>query len=157
MHQEKYDQYKFTVSRRCQPTKIFNVVIPKEETNGSYFDCCTCGIDTRDGVPCNHMAAIVKSSRIPSLTRVNMMPCWWTCKKWQLQFPLEEEEAVCTVTLENIKATKNRDKLIRYCRTWSAPNKPGRPKKNERRKSGIEIVAMGKRGAKKPRRLHLDC
>ena len=84
-----------------------------------------------------------------------MMPSWWTRKKWQLQFPLEQE-AVCAVSLENIKATTNRDKLIKYCPSWSAPNKPGRPKKNERRKSGIEIT-MGKRSAKKPKRLRLYC
>jgi hypothetical protein len=155
LHQEKTDQYEFTVTRRCQPTKVFNVVIPKEATDGSYFGRCTCGVDTRDGVPCDHMAAIVKSSRIPSLTKLNMMPSWWTRKRWQLQFPLEHE-AVCVVSLENIKATTNRDKLIKYCPSWSAPNKPGRPKKNERRKSGIEI-AMGKRGAKKPKRLRLYC
>ncbi len=130
------------------------VVAPVELTQG-----------TRDGVPCDHMAAaaIVKSSRIPSLTKLNMMPSWWTRnKKWQLQFPLEQE-AVCAVSLENIKATGNneRDKLIKYCPSWSAPNKPGRPKNigvhhTERRKSGIEIT-MGKRGAKKPKRLRLYC
>ena len=63
---------------------------------------------------------------------------------------------MCTVRLENIKATNNRDNLIRYCPSWSAPNKAGRPKKGERRKSGIEIP-MGKRGTKKPRRLRLYC
>ena len=131
------------------------MVIPKEATYGSYFGECSCGVDKRDGVPCDHMAAIVKSARVPVLTIYNIMPYWWTRKTWQLQFPLEEEP-VCNVRLEQIKATRNKDIFLRYCPSWSAPNKAGRPKKGERRKSGIEI-AMGKRGAKKPRKLRLYC
>jgi hypothetical protein len=133
--------------------------MPKEATYGSYFGGCSCGVDKRDGVPCDHMAAIVKSARVPVLKIFNIMPYWWTRKTWQLQFPLEEE-LVCNVRLEQTKATRNRDNFLRYCPTWSAPNKAGRPKKGERRKSGIEI-AMGKRGAKKPCKLRLyvanDC
>jgi len=45
------------------------VTIPKEPIRGSYFGKCTCGLETRDAVPCEHMAAVVISSRIPLLTR----------------------------------------------------------------------------------------
>ena len=42
------------------------VTIPKEPIRGSHFGRCTCGVDTRDAVPCEHMAAVVVSSRIHS-------------------------------------------------------------------------------------------
>jgi hypothetical protein len=40
------------------------VSLPKEPTRGSYFGKCTCGLVTRDAIPCEHMAAVVCSSRI---------------------------------------------------------------------------------------------
>jgi hypothetical protein len=51
------------------------------------------------------------------------------------------------VNLEQIKTSKNRNGFIRYCPSWSAPNKAGRPKKDERRKSGVEIALAKKRGS----------
>ena len=141
--EEKEDRHEDTTSRRCKPNKMFYVVIPKEATKGSYFGHCSCGVDMRDAVLCEHMAAIVTSTRIPVLTRTNIMPHWWTCNTWQLQFPIEEEP-VCNVNLAEIKSSKNHNNFIRYCPLWSAPNKAGRPKKGERRKSGIE-AAMGKK------------
>ena len=54
------------------------VIIPKEATRGSFFGECTCGLARRDAVPCEHMAAVVCSSRIAGLTRLNIMPFWWT-------------------------------------------------------------------------------
>ncbi len=43
-----------------------------------------------------------------------------------------------------------------YCPKWSAPNKGGKPKKSERRKSVLE-EALGKRVAKKTKRLTCFC
>ncbi len=51
-----------------------SVTILKEPTRGSYFGKCTCGVNSRDTVPCEHMTALVTSSRIPNLTRENIMP-----------------------------------------------------------------------------------
>ena len=122
--EEKDDRYEVVVSRRARPNKMFYVVIPKEPVNGSYFGRCSCGVDKRDAVPCDHMAAIVVSSRIPMLTRINIMPYWWTRATWKLQFPLEQKP-VCNVNLEQIRMSKNRNGFIRYCPSWSAPNKAG--------------------------------
>ena len=155
--EEKDDRYEVVVSRRAQPNKMFYVVIPKEPVNGSYFGRCSCGVDKRDAVPCDHMAAIVVSSRIPMLMRINIMPYWWTRATWKLQFPLEQKP-VCNVNLEQIRTSKNRNGFIRYCPSWSAPNKAGRPKKDERRKSGVEMALAKKRGNyKRPRKLRLYC
>jgi hypothetical protein len=59
-------------------------------------------------------------------------------------------------TQSEIKSSKNRNNFIRYCPLWSAPNKAGRPKKGERRKSGLE-AAMGKKREVKRHKLRLYC
>jgi hypothetical protein len=56
---------------------VGNVVIAKEPIRESYFGTCTCGEDTHDAVPCQHMAAVVVSCRIPQLTQNSIMPYWW--------------------------------------------------------------------------------
>jgi hypothetical protein len=45
---------------------------------GSVFGGCSCGLPYIDGVPCHHMVAVVKSSRIEGLTASNVMPYWWS-------------------------------------------------------------------------------
>jgi hypothetical protein len=42
------------------------------------------------------------------------------------------------------------DVTLRYCPDWTAPNKSGRPKKSERRKSGLEKAMAKAKGGKKP-------
>ncbi len=56
--EEKEDHYEVSTSRRCKPNKMFYVMIPKEAMKGSYFGHCSCGVDTRDAVLCEHMAAL---------------------------------------------------------------------------------------------------
>ena len=129
------------------------VIIPKEATRGSFFGECTCGLARRDAVPCEHMAAVVCSSRIAGLTRLNIMPFWWTRKQWQQQFP-QEVTSFCCANMEEIRANYVADDFVRYCPSWSAPKKPGRPSKGKRRLSGLEI-AQGKK--KKPRPLTRFC
>ena len=78
------------LTRRLVNTSQKNtVIIPKVPTKGSYFGECTCGLDKRDAVPCEHMAAIVVSSRIGVLTRHNIMPFWWKRSQWHEQLPPE--------------------------------------------------------------------
>ena len=68
-----------SVTRRLVGVTQRNTVIfPKEPMSGSYFGHCTCRLDKRDSVPCEHMAAVVVSSRIDLLSRYNVMPFWWT-------------------------------------------------------------------------------
>ena len=76
-----------SVTRRLvSATQKNMVIIPKEPTKESYFGKCTCGLDKRDAIPCEHMAAVVVSSRIGVLTRYNIMPFWWKRVQWQEQF-----------------------------------------------------------------------
>ena len=129
------------------------VSIPKEQTRGSFFGECTCGLVRRDAVPCEHMAAVVCSSRIAGLSRLNIMPFWWTRKQWQEQFP-QEVTSICHANMEVIRAEYKADDFMRYCPSWSAPKKPGRPSKGKRKLSALEI-AQGKK--KKPKPLTRFC
>ncbi len=123
------------------------VLIPKEPTKGSYFGLCTCGLATRDAVPCEHMAAIVVSSRIGVLTRNNIMPFWWKRAQWQEQFP-REVSAQCFANMEVIRDDHEADDTIRYCPAWSAANKLGRPAKGKRKLSALETAQGMKRKTK---------
>jgi hypothetical protein len=52
--------------------------------------------------------------------------------------------------MKSIKDGKIPDVTLHYCPDWTAPNKSGRPKKAERRKSGLEEVMAKAKGEKKP-------
>ena len=56
----------------------------------------------------------------------------------------KEVSAECFANMEVIRAEFTPVQKYRYCPSWSAPNKAGRPKKNKRRRSVLE-VAKGKR------------
>ena len=106
-------------------------------------------------LPCEHMAAVVASSRIPDITQYNIMPYWWTTEQWKKQLPLNVK-AICITNMETISDDHNPSVNYRYCPDWGAPNKAGRPKKNERRKSVLE-KALGKRGPKISKRMTMFC
>ncbi len=55
------------------------------------------------------------------------MPYWYTREQWNLQFP---------ITWENIRKSDSKDERMKYCPSWVAPNKKGRPKK-EVQKLGV--------------------
>jgi hypothetical protein len=81
------------------------------------------------------MVAIVKSGRIPSMSRVTLMPYWYTREQWKLQFP-KEFVYRADMTWDNIRKSDSKDDRMKYCPSWVAPKKKGRPKK-EVRKLGI--------------------
>ena len=98
-------RYQCTVIRNVQ-TKTNRVggkvTLLKEPFRGLYLGKCMCRVDTRDAVPCEHMSAVVVSSRIPELTRENMMPYWWHTEHWKLQYP-DDVTAQCNVSMETIQ------------------------------------------------------
>ncbi len=81
------------------------------------------------------MVSIVKSGAIPDLTRVQLMPFWYTRAQWQLQFP-KQMVYQSDITWQNIKKTTVPNENTKYCPGWAAPKKKGRPK-NDTRKLGI--------------------
>jgi hypothetical protein len=70
----------------------------------SVFGGCSCGLPYTDGVPCHHMVAVVKSSRIEGLTASNAMPYWWTTECWRNQFPVDTN-VTCNFDMELLRAT----------------------------------------------------
>jgi hypothetical protein len=93
------------------------------------------------------MAAIVVSSRIGVLIRHNIMPFLWKRLQWQEQLP-REVTAQSYANMEVIRDNYEPDDTIRYCPSWSAPNKDGHPTKGKRKLSALK-VAQGKKKKQK--------
>jgi hypothetical protein len=64
------------VTRNGQGKNKRNCFFLKEPNGGSTFGGCSCGGPYTDGIPCHHMVAVVKTSRIEGLTATNSMPVW---------------------------------------------------------------------------------
>jgi hypothetical protein len=109
----------------------------KTPVMGSVFGGCSCGAPLTDGVPCHHMIAVVKSSRIKGLNENNAMPCWWTTEMWRLQYPLDST-VLCDFDMNTLKDKHTVDTTMRYCPPYVAPTKAGRPKTEMRLKSSLE-------------------
>ena len=73
--------HRITVGRMTS-TNEYTVIIPVEEMMGSRFGTCACGKPKTDGVPCRHMVVVAMSSKIEGLTRIHIMPYWWTTDHW---------------------------------------------------------------------------
>ena len=73
---ERDQSWECSMKRLNTMARKHTVSLPKEPTRGSYFGKCTCGLVTRDAIPCEHMAAVVCSSRIAGLNRHNIMLFW---------------------------------------------------------------------------------
>ncbi len=114
------------------PQREYSVVIPKGgQIHGSQFGTCSCGYPKKEGMLCNHMVAIVKVGAIATLTRVEIMPYWFTKAQWHLQFP---EEVTCGthITLTSIKTNSRPTDHLKYCPGWTVRQKKGCPKKQQR-------------------------
>jgi hypothetical protein len=82
------------------------------------------------------------------LNRQNIMPFWWTRTQWQEQIP-QEVRAQFYTNMEVIRANYEADDSMRYCPSWSTPNKAGRPSKGKRKLSALE-KSQGKKKNPKP-------
>jgi hypothetical protein len=126
-----------TVTKNVVNSKNYTVRIPKEERLGSRFGTCTCGKPAKDGIPCQYMVIFVKSFH--GLTRIGIMPYWLTTAHWRAQYP---ENLYCRtdISMKSVQAMSNPEDGIRFCPSWLAANKKGRPKKNERIKSVMDHI-----------------
>jgi hypothetical protein len=75
------------VSKKSTREREYTVIIPKTDTVGSRFGKCICEFPNKEGIPCDHMVAVSKLGRINGLTRVAVMPHWYTIAQWCNQFP----------------------------------------------------------------------
>ena len=79
--------------------------------HGSKFESCTYGFPRKEAIPCNHMVAIVKKGAVPNITRVKLMPFWYTQAQWQLQYP-KDVVYKSDITWANIKKSAAPDIVI---------------------------------------------
>jgi hypothetical protein len=144
-----------TVMRNAVNSKNYTVRLPKEERLGSGFGSCTCGKPAKDGIPYQHMVILVKSYAGNGLTRIGIMPYWWTTAHWQAQYP---EDLYCRteITMESVQAMSNPEDDLRFCPSWSAAKKKGRPKKNKRIKSVMDHIEESAK-KKRKRRVRYFC
>jgi hypothetical protein len=75
------------VSKKSASKREYTVIISKTDIMGSRFGMCTCGYPKKEGIPYNHMVAISKLGRINGLSRIVVMPHWYTTEQWHNQFP----------------------------------------------------------------------
>jgi hypothetical protein len=106
---------------------------------GTRFGTCTCGMPTKDVVPCKHMVVIVKASKIKGLSQNQIILYWLTTAHWQAQYAAD---VYCRtdVSMNTIKETSNPEDDQRYCPAWTAGNKKGRPEKNICQKSVFDLI-----------------
>jgi hypothetical protein len=140
--QEMERHFLCTVCKVVGESVTYSVTIPKHATQGSFFGTCNCGIPKRDGIPCVHMAVLVDGGDIPNpeFTRVTVMPYWWRTDHWRTQFP-QDVTCIGSVNLRLIMSKYNPEGDIRYFPDWLAPNKAGRPKKNQRKIGVADHIA----------------
>jgi hypothetical protein len=119
---------------------------------GVYEHSCTCGVVEKDGVPCVHVMALVKSKSLPFLTPTNVMPFYWTTKQWRVQFD-ETNNSVnsATITREYLTMKYEPDESLQYMPDFVVKRKRGRPKKTVRIKSALEKALAKKKKVKKKR------
>ena len=81
------------------------------------------------------MVAIAKCRAVPNLTRMGIMPFWYTRAHRQQRFP-KDTVYNAEITWATIKKSAIGDNQMKYCPSWVAPCKKGHPK-NDARKLGI--------------------
>jgi len=137
------DSNKFVISKKSMAMREYIVVLPKMPLDhGSKFGSCTCSFPRKEAIPCNHMVAKIKQGAVPNITRIELMPFWYTRAQWQLQYPKDVVHKL-DITWANIKKSAAPEILMK---------KKGRPKKDTRKLGIVDYVKQGiaKRRRKNP-------
>ena len=109
----------------------------KKNVVGTVFRGCSCGIPYTDGIPCHHMVAVVKLSRIEGLTATESMPIWWSTVCWCNQYPANTT-VTCNFDMDMLR-TFPEDAAMRYhCPPYTAPRKAGHHKIGKRIKNSLK-------------------
>ena len=104
----------FTVKKPGKRVVDAKVKIPNVSTRGSRFGTCTCGGPKVLGLPCEHIAAVVKFG-VLGVTTTNIMPYWWTIEEMRIQYPMNVEElSPEKITLETIMTNEMMDNSIHH-------------------------------------------
>ena len=127
---------------------VQEVIIPiNPDDYGSRFGKCSCGVTKTKTIPCVHMVAVMKSTKVPGLTSMNMMPSWCYTAVWREQFG----KGMVLNTGFDIHYLNNNyqpNPKLRYCPKMAATEKTGRKKNMNRHKSPLELSAKKKKHKK---------
>ena len=115
----------------------------KELENRSVIGACSCMVPNTDALPCHHMVAVVKSSRIDEFTPTNAMPYWWSTECWRSQHPADIN-VTCDFDMDTVRASKEERAMI-FCPSYAATKKTGHPKIDKQ----IKCAAKGERKERK--------
>ena len=107
-------------------------------------------------IPIKGRAPMLKASVIPFLTRLNIMPHFWSTAHWQMQYPLELD-CNTDISLTMVKAKVRPNEFIRYCPDWSTAKKSGRPQKSEKILTLTDKMELASSSKKRKRRAKLYC
>jgi hypothetical protein len=154
--EEDMTSHTVTVAKNATGSREYIVKLPKVAYNGSHFGTCTCGVPAKDGIPCQHMVVIVKSSNIPNVTRSSIMPFFWSTAQWQIQYSLDVD-CRTDISINTLKGMARQDKKLRYCPDSSASNKPGRLKKSDKVMTLTDKMELASSGKKRKRQAKLYC
>jgi hypothetical protein len=137
------DSHKFVILKKSTATREYIVVLPMMTLDhGSKFGSCTCCFPTKEGIPCDHMVDKVKQGVVPNLTRVELMPFWYTCAQWQLQYP-KDVVYKSDITWSKIKKSAAPGILMKYCPSWAAAKKKVHLKKDAQKLGIRDHVKQG--------------
>lgn len=128
---------------------IHEVIIPMNpDEYGSRFGKCSCGVDKTKTIPCVHMVAVSKSSKIAGLTSVNIMPSWCYTAVWREQFG-EGTVLKAGFDIHYLKNLYQPNPKLRYCPKVAAAEKTGQKRNLTRYKSPVEQNGKKKKKNKK--------
>ena len=150
-----YREYQVAVDQEggfwsCQVNRVvssnhYTCQFPMVPVNNSHFGTCTCGVPKVDGIPCNHMVAVVKGNRLEGFNENNIMPYWFHTSHWRSQYPMGTSVGATHVNLSRLLETNRPIKEYKLCPGFSGASKSGRPKNNKRLKSMVEIACQKKK------------
>ena len=133
--------FEITVRKNITGAKDFLVTLRKEKHLGSHFGTCTCGVPSKEGVPCKHMVGIVKSTMFEGMKRTDIMPYFWSTDHWKRQYNLASQHNTEIAEITTVKKACVKNEFLRYCPDWAVGAKKGRKKKEVRRKTMMDHVA----------------
>ena len=109
-----------------------------------------CGKPAKEGIPCQHMVVVAKTSEIDDLACIGIIPGCMTTAFWRKQYAQTVQCRTNAASISDIKMNYTPDDSLRCMPEFLAPNKSGRPKKNARKMGVMDhIESAGKRKRKK--------
>ena len=118
---------------------------------GSRFGKCSCGVTKTKTIPCVHVVAVMKSTKVPGLTSVNMMPSWCYTAVWREQFGMGTV-LNAGFDIHYLKNNYHPNPKLRYCPKMAAAERTGRKKSLRRHKSPLELSAKTTKRKKKDKK-----